>query len=73
MNDSSGVDVEFRKDTVLTFSGHTIDTAMYQYDTAAQQVLIKDSLAETLSVVQLNDSLLFLKAKDNALLFLKKR
>lgn len=73
MKDSAGIDVEFRKDTVLTFSGNSIDTSLYHYDTGKQQLLINDSTKETMTVSQLNDSLLSLKTKDSAILFFKKR
>lgn len=73
MNDSLGVDVEFRKDTMITYSGNSIDTALYQYDAGKQQLQVKDSTEETMAVSFLNDSLLSLTAKDKAILFFKKR
>jgi|GEM_PF-4576704 len=72
MKDSSQIEVEFRGDTVLTFSGNNIDTSLYQYDVTRQQLLIKDSLQETLHVSRQNDSTLSLTTKDNAVLFFKK-
>ena len=73
MKDSAGVDVEFRKDTVLIFSGNTTDTALYQFDTTKHQLLIKDSTEEVMAVSQLNDSLLSLTTNDKWVLFFKKR
>ena len=73
MEDSSGVEVDFREDTVFTFSGNHIDTSLYQYDADKQQLLIKDSTAETMTVSRPTDSTLSLTTKDQAVIFLKKR
>lgn len=73
MNDSAGVDVEFRKDTILSFSGNTVDTTAYELDTDNKQIHFKDSLQETMLFTLVNDSLLSLTTKDSAVMLLKKR
>lgn len=73
MQDPVGIDIEFRKDTIFTFTKNDIDTSFYRYDAEKNQLLPKDSSDYSYIVTNSTDLLITLQAKDSSVLFLKKR
>jgi len=73
MKDSGGVNVEFRKDTLLTRTRNSVDTLLYSYDDNLKRINLKDSSEQPLIFVTKTDSALTLQGADSTLYFLKKQ
>jgi len=71
--DSSGIQFQFKLDTVFTRSKNDVDTALYKFNEKNSLLSFRDSVATPFHFVKLNDSLISLQGNDSSVLFLKKQ
>jgi hypothetical protein len=71
--DTSGIQIQFKPDTIFTHSKNDVDTTFYQFDDKNNLLSFKDSTEKPYHFIKLNDSLISLQRDDSSALFLKKQ
>lgn len=73
MEDSSGIEFSFGKDSLFTSDGRSTDTAFFSFDEKESKLLIKDSIPQPYVFTRLADSVVSLTAGDSTVLFLRRK